>query len=55
VSGQFANDGSAKPTVKITVAESVPEEYYLAYLAIAVGESTRRSIVFVIVQAESGE
>jgi predicted alpha-1,2-mannosidase len=52
VSGQFADDGSAAADVAITVAQSVPEEYYLVYLTTAVGESIRRSIVLVVVEAE---
>lgn len=52
-SGRFADTGSAKPTVKITAAESVPEGYYLVYLATAVGESTRWSMVLVVVADES--
>jgi predicted alpha-1,2-mannosidase len=55
-SGQFASDGSATVTVPITIAQSVPEEYYLVYLTITVGESIRRSIVLVVVaQAEIEE
>jgi predicted alpha-1,2-mannosidase len=52
VSGQFASDGSASVDVGITVAQSVPQEYYVVFLTTAVGESVRRSIVFVV--AESG-
>jgi predicted alpha-1,2-mannosidase len=52
VSGQFADDGSAAADVAITVAQSVPEEYYLVYLTTAVGASIRRSIVLVVVEAE---
>ncbi|MGB9307453.1 MAG: GH92 family glycosyl hydrolase [Mycobacterium sp.] len=52
-SGRFAGNGSAKATVKITVADSVPEGYYLVYLATAVGESTRWSIVLVTVAADT--
>ena len=55
VSGQFGADGSAAVDVAITVAQSVPEEYYAVSLRTAVGESTRRSNVFVIVQAGPDE
>ncbi len=55
VSGQFAADGSAAVDVSITVAHSVPEEYYLVYLTTAVGESIRRSTVLVMVEAEAEE
>ncbi|HUH71281.1 MAG TPA: glycoside hydrolase domain-containing protein, partial [Mycobacterium sp.] len=51
-SGEFGADGSATATVAITVARSVPEDYYLVFLTTTVGESTRRSIVFVVAQAE---
>jgi predicted alpha-1,2-mannosidase len=51
VSGQFASDGSASVDVAITVSRSVPEEYYLVFLTTTVGESVRRSIVFVVVQS----
>ncbi len=51
-SGQFGSDGSAAVTVPITVAQSVPEEYYLVYLTTAVGQSTRRLVLFLIAQAE---
>ncbi len=54
-SGQFASDGSAAVTVPIKVAQSVPEEYYLVYLTTTVGQSVRRSIVFVVVLAETEE
>ena len=50
VSGQFGSDGSAAATVAITVAPSVPEEYYLVYLTTTVGASTRSSVVLVVVQ-----
>jgi predicted alpha-1,2-mannosidase len=55
VSGQFASDGSAAITVAVTVAQSVPEDYYLMNLTTTVGESVRRSIVLVAVQAETEE
>src|ERR1700757_388172 len=54
-SGQFAPDGSAAIAVAITVAPSVPEDYYLVYLTTTVGESARRSTVFVVVGTEAGE
>ncbi len=54
-SGQFAPDGSAAVNVAITVAHSVPEEYYLVYLTTTVGESIRRSTVVVVVEAEVEE
>ena len=54
-SGQFAADGSAAVDVAITVAHSVPEQYYLVYLTTAVGESVRRSIVLVVAEAEAQE
>ena len=55
VSGQFASDGSAAVAVAITLAQSVPEGYYLVYLTTTVGESARRSIVFVIAASETDE
>jgi predicted alpha-1,2-mannosidase len=55
LSGQFGADGSAAVDVAISVAQSVPEEYYAVSLRTAVGESTRRSNVFVIVQAGPDE
>lgn len=51
VSGQFGPDGSATVTVPITVAGSVPEEYYLMYLTTTVGQSVRRTTVFVVVRS----
>ncbi|WP_204080784.1 GH92 family glycosyl hydrolase [Mycobacterium riyadhense] len=48
-SGRFSDKGSAEVTVPITVAQSVPEEYYLVYLTATVGNSSRRSIVLVVV------
>jgi predicted alpha-1,2-mannosidase len=54
-SGQFASDGSTAVTVPITVAQSVPEEYYLVYLTTTVGRSVRKSIIFVVAQAETEE
>ena len=53
-SGQFKSDGSASVTVPITVAKSVPEEYYLVYLTTTVGQTVCRSTVFVEVQTQSG-
>jgi hypothetical protein len=55
VSGKFAADGSAAATVAITVAQSVPPDYYLVYLTTAVGDSTRRSVVLVTVEDTTGE
>ena len=54
-SGQFGSDGSATVTVPITVAQSVPEEYYLVYLTTTVGQSVRRSIVLVVAQDGTDE
>jgi predicted alpha-1,2-mannosidase len=54
-SGQFASDGSASIHFAITVARSVPAEYYLVFLATTVGESVRRSTVLVVAQAEPDE
>jgi len=54
-SGRFADDGSAKATVKITVAQSVPEEYYLVQLDTMVGQSDRTSIILVVVEARPEE
>jgi putative alpha-1,2-mannosidase len=50
-SGHFAADGSTAVNVAITVAQSVPEEYYLVSLAATVGQSSRRSFVLVAVEA----
>jgi predicted alpha-1,2-mannosidase len=55
VSGQFGADGSATVDVPITVAQSVPEEYYVVFLSTAVGETVRRSAIFVIAQAGPDE
>lgn len=52
-SGQFRADGSASVTVSISVAPSVPEDFYLAYLTTTVGRSVRTSTVLVVAQAES--
>jgi predicted alpha-1,2-mannosidase len=54
-SGQFAADGSAAFNVAITVAQSVPEEYYLVFLTTTVGETVRRSVVLVVAEAASDE
>ncbi len=54
-SGQFGSDGSAAVDVSITVAPSVPEEYYVVFLATTVGESVRRAAVLVVAQAEPDE
>ncbi|MCV7198463.1 GH92 family glycosyl hydrolase [Mycobacterium angelicum] len=48
-SGRFSDRGSAKVAIPITVAQSVPDEYYLLYLTTTVGNSSRRSIVLVVV------
>jgi hypothetical protein len=53
VSGQFTADGSAGVTVPITVAQSVPEDYYLVSLTTTVGQSVRTSTVLVVAQTES--
>ena len=55
VSGQFGAGGSATATVAITVAQSVPPDYYLVYLPTTVGESARRSSVLVSVGDTTGE
>jgi predicted alpha-1,2-mannosidase len=55
VSGQFGAGGSATATVAITVAQSVPPDYYLVYLTTTVGESARRSSVLVSVGDTTGE
>lgn len=49
-SGQFGADGSAAVDVVITVAQSVPEEYYVVFLSTTVGETVRGSVVFVVAQ-----
>jgi hypothetical protein len=54
-SGQFASDGSASVDVAITVAQSVPEGYYVVLLITRVGESIRRSNVLVVVEAQRDE
>jgi len=54
-SGQFGADGSAAADVAITVAQSVPEEYYVVFLTTTVGESVRKSIVFVVAQSGPDE
>ncbi|MCW2662019.1 MAG: hypothetical protein JWP83_3171 [Mycobacterium sp.] len=50
-SGQFGADGSAAVDVGITVAQSVPEEYYVVFLSTTVGETVRGSVVFVVAQS----
>ena len=55
VSGQFGAGGSATATVTISVAQSVPPDYYLVYLTTTVGASARRSVVLVAVQDTTGE
>lgn len=47
-SGRFAADGSASVDVAITAAHSVPGEYYVVFLTTTVGETARKSIVFVV-------
>jgi hypothetical protein len=54
-SGQFGSGGSAAVDVAITVAQSVPEEYYLVLLTTTVGQSVRKSIVLVVALADTGE
>ncbi len=54
-SGQFGSDGSAAVTVPITVAQTVPEDYYLVFLTTTVGQSVRRSIVFVLAEGQADE
>lgn len=53
-SGRFGGDGSAVISAAINVAQSVPEDYYLAFLDVAVGGSVRRSTIFVLVQNSTG-
>lgn len=53
VSGQFGADGSATIPVAITVAPSVPADYYLVYLATTVGQSSRTLTVLVSVENNS--
>jgi hypothetical protein len=53
-SGQFDAGGAASVAIPITVAQSVPEDYYLVYLTTTAGQTVRRSTVFVVTQAESG-
>ena len=55
VSGQFGAGGSATATVAISVAQSVPPDYYLVYLTTTVGESARRSVVVLSVGDTTGE
>jgi predicted alpha-1,2-mannosidase len=52
-SGHFAADGSAAVNVAITAAHSVPDEYYLVTLTTTVGQSIRRSFVFVVVDSQA--
>jgi predicted alpha-1,2-mannosidase len=47
-SGQFGADGSASADVAIAAAQSVPGEYYVVFLTTTVGETARKSIVFVV-------
>ncbi len=51
VSGHFGADGSASVDVVIT-AQSVPDGYYLVPLTTTVGQSSRKSLVFVVVQSD---
>jgi predicted alpha-1,2-mannosidase len=51
-SGQFGSDGSAAADLTIKVAPTVPEAYYPVYLTTTVGETVRRSVVFVVAQTE---
>ena len=51
-SGQFHSDGSVSAEVSITVAPTVPEDYYVVFLTTAVGESVRRSAILVVVEAD---
>ena len=55
VSGQFGAGGSATATVTISVAQSVPPDYYLVYLTTTVGESARRSVVLLSVGDTTGD
>jgi predicted alpha-1,2-mannosidase len=55
VFGQFGAGGSATATVAISVAQSVPPDYYLVYLTTTVGESARRSVVVLSVGDTTGE
>ncbi len=55
VSAQFGSGGAASVSVPITVARSVPEEYYLVCLDTSVGQSVRRSIVLVVVMGDGNE
>ncbi|BBX74940.1 glycoside hydrolase family 92 protein [Mycobacterium shinjukuense] len=55
VSGRFDATGSATVDVAISVARSVPDEYYLVQLTTAVGASSSRSMVLVVVTAAQYE
>ncbi|BAN33039.1 GH92 family glycosyl hydrolase [Mycobacterium avium] len=51
-SGQFDAGGAASVSVPITVAPTVPQDYYLVSLTTTVGQSTRTTTVLVDTQAE---
>ena len=55
LSGQFGSDGSATASVEITVAPTVTEAYHSVYLTTTVGASIRRSLILVVVLAETDE
>ncbi|MEB3983576.1 GH92 family glycosyl hydrolase [Mycobacterium sp. 663a-19] len=57
VSGRFAADGSASIAVAITVARSMPAGYYYypVYFTTTVGDSVRRTMVFVVTATEIDE
>ncbi|MBY0441983.1 MAG: hypothetical protein K2Q25_07585, partial [Mycobacteriaceae bacterium] len=55
ISGEFAADGSADPTVVITVAPMVPGGYYPLVITTRVGEGARTFTLLVAVdQDEAG-
>ncbi|OBI69328.1 GH92 family glycosyl hydrolase [Mycobacterium sp. E796] len=54
-SGQFGADGSAAADVQITVAQSVPDQYYAVFLSTAAGETVRGSVVSVLVRSGPDE
>jgi predicted alpha-1,2-mannosidase len=55
VSGHFAADGSASPTVAITVAQSVSDGYYPFVLTTTVGQSARTFMLLVAVGQAGAE